>query len=207
MKAPSLTIGIEEEYQIIDPQSRELRSYITQILEDSKLVLREQVKAELHQSMVEVGTEEYCAILPRYPATHAEAWRIEAEEAKIDRSHLETLLDAVRVVDVRSVELHGASRDAELESIPEGAVVLDLRSRPAYQAWHAAGALHLEFFQALRSFASFTPDPTYVLYCEVGQKSAHLAELMRRDGFKAFHIRGGVRTLLLQYREADLLIT
>jgi carboxylate-amine ligase len=57
MKAPSLTIGIEEEYQIIDPKTRELKSYITQILEDSKLILREQVKAELHQSMVEVGTE------------------------------------------------------------------------------------------------------------------------------------------------------
>jgi carboxylate-amine ligase len=57
MKPPSLTIGIEEEYQIIDPQTRELKSYITQILEDSKLILREQVKAELHQSMVEIGTE------------------------------------------------------------------------------------------------------------------------------------------------------
>jgi len=57
MKAPSLTIGIEEEYQIIDPHNRELKSYITQILEESKLTLREQVKAELHQSMVEVGTE------------------------------------------------------------------------------------------------------------------------------------------------------
>src|SRR5437868_13590333 len=57
MKPPSLTIGIEEEYQIIDPQTRELRSYITQILQDTKLILREQVKAELHQSMVEVGTE------------------------------------------------------------------------------------------------------------------------------------------------------
>jgi carboxylate-amine ligase len=57
MKPPSLTIGIEEEYQIIDPVTRELKSYITQILEDSKLILREQVKAELHQSMVEVGTE------------------------------------------------------------------------------------------------------------------------------------------------------
>jgi carboxylate-amine ligase len=57
MKPPSLTIGVEEEYQIIDPNTRELRSYITQMLEDSRLILREQVKAELHQSMVEVGTE------------------------------------------------------------------------------------------------------------------------------------------------------
>jgi glutamate---cysteine ligase / carboxylate-amine ligase len=57
MQPPSLTIGIEEEYQIIDPATGELKSYITQILEDGKLLLKEQIKAELHQSMVEVGTE------------------------------------------------------------------------------------------------------------------------------------------------------
>lgn len=57
MKAPSLTLGIEEEYQIIDPATGELKSYITQILEDGKLMLREQIKAELHQSMVEVASE------------------------------------------------------------------------------------------------------------------------------------------------------
>ena len=56
MKPPSLTIGIEEEYQIIDPQTRELRSYITQILEEGRLLLLEQVKPELHQAMVEVGS-------------------------------------------------------------------------------------------------------------------------------------------------------
>ena len=56
MKAPSLTLGLEEEYQIIDPATRELRSYITQILDADHLVLA-QVKPELHQSMVEIGTE------------------------------------------------------------------------------------------------------------------------------------------------------
>jgi carboxylate-amine ligase len=56
MQAPSLTIGIEEEYQIIDPETRELRSYITQMLEEGRSLLREQIKAELHQSVVEVGT-------------------------------------------------------------------------------------------------------------------------------------------------------
>jgi len=56
MKAPSLTLGIEEEYQIIDPVTRELRSYITEILGDESLVLGE-IKPELHQSMVEVGTK------------------------------------------------------------------------------------------------------------------------------------------------------
>ena len=53
MKPPSLTIGVEEEYQIIDPKTRALQSYITQILESDHLVLG-QVKPELHQSIVEV---------------------------------------------------------------------------------------------------------------------------------------------------------
>ena len=57
MKAPSLTLGIEEEYQIIDPETRELRSYITEILQEDRMVLREQVKPELHQSIVEVGSK------------------------------------------------------------------------------------------------------------------------------------------------------
>lgn len=50
------TLGIEEEYQIIDPETRELRSYITQILEQGRLVLQEQLKPEMMQSVVEVGT-------------------------------------------------------------------------------------------------------------------------------------------------------
>ena len=54
---PSLTVGIEEEYQTIDPVTRDLRSHIhAEILEKGKALLKEQVKAEMHQSVVEVGT-------------------------------------------------------------------------------------------------------------------------------------------------------
>ena len=59
MKPPSLTIGLEEEYQIIDPETRELRSYITEMLQEDHLELREHLKAELHQSIVEIGTGVY----------------------------------------------------------------------------------------------------------------------------------------------------
>jgi carboxylate-amine ligase len=52
----SFTLGIEEEYQVVDPETRELRSYITQILEPGRVILREQIKPEMHQSIVEVGT-------------------------------------------------------------------------------------------------------------------------------------------------------
>src|ERR1700677_5019610 len=54
---PTFTIGIEEEYQTIDPETRDLRSHINaELLEKGKLLLQERVKAEMHQSVVEVGT-------------------------------------------------------------------------------------------------------------------------------------------------------
>jgi carboxylate-amine ligase len=57
LREPSLTIGIEEEYQIINPQTRQLTSYITQFLNGEHQVLRErQIQPELHQSMVELGS-------------------------------------------------------------------------------------------------------------------------------------------------------
>ena len=56
-KKPKFTLGIEEEFQIVDPVSRELKSHIEEILEAGKMVLKENVKPELHQSVVEVGTD------------------------------------------------------------------------------------------------------------------------------------------------------
>src|ERR1051325_7707589 len=53
---PDFTIGIEEEFQIIDPSTRELKSHITEMIEEGKMLLGEQVNPELHQSMIEVGT-------------------------------------------------------------------------------------------------------------------------------------------------------
>ena len=50
------TLGIEEEFQIIDPVTRELISHMHQIVDGGKIILKEQVKAEMHQSVVEVGT-------------------------------------------------------------------------------------------------------------------------------------------------------
>lgn len=54
---PTFTLGIEEEYQTIDPETRDLRSHVsTEMLAHGKLRLEERVKAELHQSVIEVGT-------------------------------------------------------------------------------------------------------------------------------------------------------
>jgi carboxylate-amine ligase len=50
------TLGIEEEFQIVDPETRELKSHISEIMEDGVKILKEHIKPEMHQSVVEVGT-------------------------------------------------------------------------------------------------------------------------------------------------------
>jgi len=50
------TLGIEEEFQIVDPQTRELKSHVSEILDEGRLLLGEKIKPEMIQSMVEVGT-------------------------------------------------------------------------------------------------------------------------------------------------------
>jgi carboxylate-amine ligase len=56
MEKPAFTLGVEEEFQIIDPDTRELRSHVQEILEEGRLVLKERVKPEMHQSVIEIGT-------------------------------------------------------------------------------------------------------------------------------------------------------
>ncbi len=55
MITPPLTLGIEEEYMIIDPETRELTSYVQEMLNRGHVVLGQNVKAEFMQSQIEVA--------------------------------------------------------------------------------------------------------------------------------------------------------
>ncbi|MBC8334471.1 MAG: carboxylate-amine ligase [Anaerolineales bacterium] len=53
-----LTLGIEEEYQIIHPETRDLHSYVQKLLEEGKLIFpEEELKPEFMQSQIEVGSQ------------------------------------------------------------------------------------------------------------------------------------------------------
>jgi carboxylate-amine ligase len=55
--AHAFTIGVEEEFQIVDPETWALRSHVSELLTASAPSLGDQIKRELHQSIVEVGTK------------------------------------------------------------------------------------------------------------------------------------------------------
>lgn len=56
-KYKQFTLGVEEEYMVIDPETRELRSHEQKIVHEGEKVIRDKVKAEMHQAVVEVGTD------------------------------------------------------------------------------------------------------------------------------------------------------
>ena len=55
--AHRFTIGVEEEFQIIDPATCELRSHVLQLVSAASPDIVEQVKHEMHQSIVETGSK------------------------------------------------------------------------------------------------------------------------------------------------------
>ncbi|MFP3941376.1 MAG: tRNA uracil 4-sulfurtransferase ThiI [Acidobacteriota bacterium] len=161
-------------------------------------------KEEIIDRAREIGTyelsaavDEYCAILPKKPATRASAGVVDDEEGELDRSVLARAVAGRRVLDLQDLdpaELGG--RELEIDGVPEGARLVDLRPRSAYDAWHPPDAEHMDFFQALKTYRTFDRDATWVFYCEVGLKSAHLAELMQGEGFRAYHLPRGIRDLM-----------
>jgi len=139
---------------------------------------------------------EYCAMVPSKPATAAALDVVEAQEGKLDLDLLERAVADRRIFNLQNLEAGQLGLpDLEMEKIPAGATVVDLRTLAEFKTWHVDDALHLEFGKALESYPNFDRSLTYVLYCEIGLKSAHLAELMREGGLTAYHVPGGIRTL------------
>lgn len=151
---------------------------------------------------------EYCALQPKRPATQANPREVRREEAKLDLSLLDELVAARQIVDLKALDLAElGDRALAVDALPPGARVVDLRSESAYAAWHPAGAERLDYFRALAEPERFAEGEVVVLCCEVGLKSAHLAERLRERGVRAYHFAGGVRDAMRRARTEDPLLT
>jgi carboxylate-amine ligase len=53
---PSFTLGIEEEFQVVDPETRELKSHIQEMFAEGEKRLKDEIKREMHDAVIEVGT-------------------------------------------------------------------------------------------------------------------------------------------------------
>jgi len=160
-------------------------------------------KAEIIERSRAIGTyalsekvREYCALTERRPVTDADPEDAAAQEAKYDLAVLDSAVAARRTLDLRELD----AGDLVLPylyttEIPDDALVIDARPRSQYEPWHYPGAIHRDFWEILADFKSLDRDRRYVLYCELGLKTAQLAEKMQRAGYEAYSFKGGTRAI------------
>ena len=116
------------------------------------------------------------------------------------------LCDAGQRFDVRNLSGNeGEEADLEIEEIPDGAVILDLRDRRSFKAWHYPGSVHTDLEEALAHVERFDLDKKYIAVCPIGLKSAHLALTLRQAGRQAHNFRGGFAALLRHAAERELI--
>ena len=80
---PSFTLGIEEEFQVIDPATRELRSHIAELFAEGEKRLKDEIKREMHEAVIEVGTP----ICRNVSEARAEVTRLRGEIIRLTREN------------------------------------------------------------------------------------------------------------------------
>ena len=162
-------------------------------------------KGEIIELARRVGTYDLSAKVPEYCALHGRAPAIAVRAAELDAAEQAIDLDAFVAASSNrraSTCACAAAPDAAnveslaIDHVPDGAVVIDLRSPTAFAAWHYPDALRMDYTDALRAYAHVDPERTYLVCCEVEFKSADLAERMRGAGKRAHYFAGGTGKLL-----------
>jgi thiamine biosynthesis protein ThiI len=159
-------------------------------------------KEEIIKKSREIGTysvsskmKEYCAVVPEHPVTRASFKKIEDSEKNIDFSILERVIKDRRVIDLKTFDLKELVPLFEIEEIPEGAVLVDIREEEEYRRWHPEGALHISFVELLNNPDLLERDKIYILYCNYGIRSAEVAKILRDEGVEAYSFKGGIEGL------------
>src|SRR5437016_13138289 len=83
MPPPSFTLGIEEEFQVVDPQTRELKSHIQEMFAEGEKRLGEEIKREMHDPVIEIGTP----ICQNIEEARCEVTRLRGEIIRLTREN------------------------------------------------------------------------------------------------------------------------
>ncbi len=140
--------------------------------------------------------QEHCSISPGKVETWSSPARIESVEREVDAEPLTEAWIRAAVQRRRLVELRswtpGALPDLVVSSVPEGAVVVDVREP---EEGPVAGDLRLPFSQMDKLLGDLDPGKAYLLVCASGQRSYTVARELVRRGFTAYSLAGGVKSL------------
>lgn len=156
----------------------------------------------------QIGTFELCSEIPEFcaldggpPVVDARPEALDEREALVDGDLLAELVSRRETATVLEMSVD-EDPDVQIDRIPDGAVVLDLRTEREFNDWSFDEAINMPLERAIDQVGLLPTEATYLLYCEVGLKSAYLAEAMTRMGYEAYSFSGGVPKLKRYARHA-----
>lgn len=166
---------------------------------DDIVALAREIGTYRYSSLV----KEYCGAFSVRPATHADIGDVIREESKLPEGLLEEALGKVEVIDTRSIEATEDIGELEIDYPPPGSIIVDLRPLEKYKRNSIPGSIHMDFHEVFTGKGLFDPSKTYVFVCDEGALSREAALYLRKSGFKAYSLRGGIRRALRRMKKRD----
>lgn len=81
---------------------------------------------------------------------------------------------------------------AKRSSAAKPAVLLDVRENHEWKAGHAPGAVHIPLGQLSARLTTLPRDQQIITVCRSGRRSALAAQQLKRRGYTAVNLRGGM---------------
>ncbi|MEM2246104.1 MAG: tRNA uracil 4-sulfurtransferase ThiI [Thermofilum sp.] len=143
---------------------------------------------------------EICGAYSYQPRTACSLEEVLVEESKVGSRHLESILGSMEVLNLRDLSWDDlAIPNVDIDSLPRGSVVLDVRPTEKYSAWHIPGSINVDAERVVELAQRMGRDRTYVVVCDEGGLSREIAHNLRLLGFTAYSLRGGIRRARRQY--------
>ncbi len=83
-------------------------------------------------------------------------------------------------------------RQVEVDQIPAGAKILDVREDEEWQAGHIAGAQHIPLGQVPERYGEIPLDEDVYIICRSGGRSLKAVAYLQNAGFDVVNVLGGM---------------
>uniref|UniRef100_A0A7C1T1C0 tRNA sulfurtransferase n=1 Tax=Thermofilum pendens TaxID=2269 RepID=A0A7C1T1C0_THEPE len=160
-------------------------------------------KEEIMRMAREIGVyeessrvREVCGVFSFHPRTACTLEEVLANESRIAPQLLEKLLAGIEVYDLKSLDPGSLETpDVDIDFVPEGSLVVDVRPPEKYAEWHIPGSINASMEEVLELAGRVAGGRPIVVVCDEGGLSREVAYSLRLLGHSAYSLRGGVRKL------------
>lgn len=140
--------------------------------------------------------KEVCGVFSYHPRTACTLEEALVNESRVAPRLLEELMRSLEVYDLKSLDPGSLEiPDVDIDSVPEGSLIVDVRPPEKYAEWHLPGSINASVEEVLELAGRAAEGRPIVIVCDEGGLSREVAYSLRLLGYKAYSLRGGVRRL------------